>query len=409
MTKTNAALCLTLAVLSAAPAGAAGLDRSPGEIYREALQATAWVHTQKRHGTGWLADAAKRLVVTNYHVVGPAETVSVVFPDYRDGKLIAESRYYKENESALQRKGRAVKGQVVAADPTRDLALVKVDSLPSDVVPLKMADDGPGPSDRVHSLGNPGASDAFWVYTTGTVRQVYRNKFEYQDGQKVDARVIETQAPLNPGDSGGPVVNDRGEVVGVNAAGKANAQLVSLCIDVAEVKALMSGVKDTPHQGTAEPEAAPATPSREPTAADHNNRGVDYCAKEDYTKAILAFNRALRLNPYYVLAYRNRAITFLRVGAAVPYGSRPYYLQALDDYSVVLQLDPKDADAFRERGMVHARLGDLDKAIADYTQAIKVRPDFADAYRSRSKAYRDKGDVDRAVADLDQAIKLRGK
>ncbi len=243
------------------------------------------------------------------------------------------------------------------------------------------------------------------------MRQVYHNRFEYQDGQKVDAQVIETQAPLNPGDSGGPVVNDRGEVVGVNAAGKANAQLVSLCIDVAEVKALLGGVKDAPSREAASPAAAPteSRQSREPTAADYNNRGVDYCGRQEYEKAILAFNRALRLNPYYTLAYRNRAVTFFRIGAATPQGARPYYQQALADYGAALQLEPKDADTYRERGQVQVRLGDLDKGIADFTQAIKIRPKFPEAYRSRSKAYRDKGDIDRAVADLDQALKLEGK
>src|SRR5207237_330040 len=162
----------------------------------------------------------------------------------------------------------------------------------SDVVALKMARGAPGPSDRVHSVGNPGASDAFWVYTTGTVRQVYRNKFQYEDGQKVEARVIETQAPLNPGDSGGPVLNDRGEVVGVNAAGKPSAQLVSLCIDVAEVKALLDGL-----QSPAPKTTAPAN-SRAPSAAEYNNRGVDYCAQEQYDRALIAFDRALRLDPY---------------------------------------------------------------------------------------------------------------
>jgi S1-C subfamily serine protease len=392
-------------LLAASSVGARDSEHTPGDIYRQAAQATAWVHTQKRQGTGWVADGERRLVVTNYHVVGPDETVTVVFPDYRDGKLIAESRYYRDNEPALLRKGRALKGQVVASDKTRDLALIKLDSLPNDVVPLRMAREAPGPSDRVHAVGNPGASDAFWVYTTGTVRQVYRNKFQYEDGQKVEARVIETQAPLNPGDSGGPVLNDGGEVVGVNAAGKANAQLVSLCIDVAEVKALMDGLQ-TP---AAKPSAAVAENSRAPSSAEYNNRGVDYCAREQYDRAITAFNRALRLDPYYALGYKNRAITFLRIGAALPRGSRPYYQQAVDDYGTALLLDPKDADAYRERGLVHVRMGDLDRAIADFTQALKVRPDFAEAYRDRSKAYRDKGDIDRAVADLEQAIKLKGK
>jgi tetratricopeptide (TPR) repeat protein len=403
VTHAKTAFAIVVLALTTLPAGAAEVERTPGEVYQRALRGTAWIHTAKRQGTGWLADADRRLVVTNYHVVGSDEAVTVVFPDFRDGKLIAESRYYRDNEPALLRKGRGVQGRVVASDAKRDLAVIKLDSLPDGVAPLKLAHTAPGPSDRVHSVGNPGASDAFWVYTTGTVRQVYRNKFQYQDGQQVEAQVIETQAPLNPGDSGGPVVNDSGEVVGVNAAGKANAQLVSLCIDASEVRAVLDGLRDAPA-------AAPApASSREPSAAECNNRGVDFCAQESYDKAIREFNKALRLNPYYTLAYRNRAVAYLRAGAASPGQSRPYFQQALYDYNIVIQLEPKDADAYRERGLVHARMGDPDKAIADYTQAIKMKPDLAEAYRGRSKAYRDKGDIDRAVADLEQAIKLQGR
>jgi tetratricopeptide (TPR) repeat protein len=145
--------------------------------------------------------------------------------------------------------------------------------------------------------------------------------------------------------------------------------------------------------------------SRTPTAAECNNRGVDFCSQDQYSKAIREFNKALRLDPNYILAYRNRAVTFFRLAMALQGRSRPFLQQALFDYTTVLMLEPKDANTYRERGLVHSRMGDADRAIADFTQAIKIRPNFAEAYRARSKAYRDKGDIDRALADLEQAIK----
>src|SRR5207249_1567090 len=81
----------------------------------------------------------------------------------------------------------------------------------------------------------------------GAVRQVYRKQFstsgkDGKDSFKVDARVVETQSPVNSGDSGGPVVNDQGELVAVvqGHAPDAQARLVSYFIDVSEVKALMA-------------------------------------------------------------------------------------------------------------------------------------------------------------------------
>lgn len=399
---------LTAAALAMlVPTVALAAERPPGALYDQLLHATGMISVRGRQGTGWLADGPRRLFVTNYHVVGKEESVTVVFPDYRDGKLVPEARYYRENSAALRQKGRAVRGDVVASDPRRDLVIIRLASVPDDIRPLSISRSSVAPSDRVHSVGNPGASDAFWVYTTGTVRQVYRNRFHFENGQEVDARLIETQAPLNPGDSGGAVINDQGEVVGVNAGGKANAQLVSLCIDVTEVVPLLESVgRTTTPMAAPRGDQAPPLP-RNPTPADHNNRGVEFYHREQYDKAIFEYSEALRLDPNYALAYRNRALVYLKIGTLMRGSSRPYLQQALADYGAALTLNPKDAEAYRERGLVHARLGDHDRAIADYSAAIEINPSLAEAYRARSKAYLQKGEVRKADADLDRAVKLK--
>src|SRR5438309_390239 len=77
----------------------------------------------------------------------------------------------------------------------------------------------------------------------GTARQVYHKKFAVgKDENKfvIDARIVETQTPTNPGDSGGPVVNEQGELVAVNDSHNINAQLVNNCIDVSEVRAFLA-------------------------------------------------------------------------------------------------------------------------------------------------------------------------
>ena len=61
-----------------------------------------------------------------------------------------------------------------------------------------------------------------------------------------EAKVVETDSATNPGDSGGPLLNAKGELVGVTQGGAINAQLVSTFIDVSEVKSLLTtkAVKD---------------------------------------------------------------------------------------------------------------------------------------------------------------------
>src|SRR5262249_8483747 len=134
-----------------------------------------------------------------------------------------------------------IRGDVLLSDPRHDLALVRLESIPEGVTELKLADDSAFPSDLVHSIGNPAASDALWIYTSGTVRQGYRRKVRLED-QEVEAQVMETQSPITPGDSGGPVVNDKGELIGVNAAVSRSGNLFSICIDVAEVRDFMDDV-----------------------------------------------------------------------------------------------------------------------------------------------------------------------
>jgi Trypsin-like peptidase domain/Family of unknown function (DUF6263) len=184
-------------------------------------------------GTGWLIDRSQKLLVTNHHVVGHNNDVFVIFPAYKNGEVIPELSHYIKN-------GQRVRGKVIDSDPQRDLAVVQLESVPQEARELKLAAKSPSPMERVHSVGNPEASDALWIYTEGPVRQVYRKKFRYQDGQGIDAVVVETQSPVNHGDSGGPVVNDKGELVAVVSGFNVKARSVSYFIDVSEVRTVIA-------------------------------------------------------------------------------------------------------------------------------------------------------------------------
>src|SRR5262245_47667312 len=105
------------------------------DVYRQTLRATAWVITPTRaKGTGWVLDRGRNVVVTNYHVVGDNETVNVLFPVFRDGKLVADRAFYLDNLNALKQVGRVVK-----RDPSRDLALLALESLPEGTGELTLA------------------------------------------------------------------------------------------------------------------------------------------------------------------------------------------------------------------------------------------------------------------------------
>lgn len=375
---------VALAVLvSAAPARLLA-DENTKAIYRQTLRATCWVVVPDvGSGTGWVVDAEKKLVVTNHHVVLNADRVLVLLPTYKNGKLVSEKSAYKDD--------RGVRAKVIDTDVARDLAILQIiDPLPEGPGEVKLAADSADPSDRVHSVGNPGASDALWVYTSGTVRQVYQREWHHLDlGRRTktfrQARIMETSSPINPGDSGGPVVNDKGELVGVVSSstqrhGNQPVQLISLTIDVSEVKAFL----------------AQTLRLLDPTTADaFILRGERLFERGLYAEAVADFTAALKLDGKNALAYRKRAWAFVCKGDQDT---------ALADCTAAIRLDPEDAWAYHYRGLAHERKKQLDEALADYTRAIQLDARLSHAYNNRGIVYFLRKDFQRAAADFTRAI-----
>jgi hypothetical protein len=239
------ALLLTLTVRT----GPAAAQDEGTSVYKMLLKSTVFLLVPAQDGvsmgSGALVDAKNRIIITNFHVVGTAPEVAAMFPLYQKGNSlpVAEQETYQK----LFQQGKVTIGKVVARHIQADLALVQLPKLPEGVRPLALSKEGAAPGMRVHSLGNPvGASGGMWVYTSGTVRTVYRGRRAFKLDEMaeplvVDTKWVETQSPTNSGDSGGPLVNDRCELVAVTQGGRSSevANLISYFIDVSEVKGLL--------------------------------------------------------------------------------------------------------------------------------------------------------------------------
>jgi S1-C subfamily serine protease len=144
---------------------------------------------QQALGSGFVVDTGGH-VVTNYHVVLGADEIRVSFSN-RD----------------------TVKAELVGIDPSTDLAVLRVDVNSAALTPLPLGNsDLVEVGDPVVAIGNPFGLDR--TATAGIVSGVQRF-ITAPNAFKID-HVIQTDAPINKGNSGGPLLNDRGQVIGVN-------------------------------------------------------------------------------------------------------------------------------------------------------------------------------------------------
>jgi hypothetical protein len=136
---------------------------------------------------------------------------------------------------------------VVFTDPGRDLALLRLARMPACVEPLALAKNCAGPGQDVHCIGSS-MEGSLWARGNGRVRHVETKELSLDRSRRGPVRIVETEAPLTACDRGAPVVNDQGELVGATIAGGA-------CLDVQEVRTMLSEYAKSGRLRMAEPEA----------------------------------------------------------------------------------------------------------------------------------------------------------
>jgi putative serine protease PepD len=189
----------TTKILSAAPSTSLVSQPAAGQLtanqlYRRASSGVVSIQARSGNGTatgsGFEIDSSG-LILTNQHVIDGASEVTVSI------------------DSGITRTGR-----VVGFDRSTDLALLKIDAGGVGLHPLRLADSSRTQvGDRAYAIGDPFGLDR--TLTAGVVSALQRH-IDAPNGFSID-HVIQTDAALNPGNSGGPLLNTAGEVIGINA------------------------------------------------------------------------------------------------------------------------------------------------------------------------------------------------
>lgn len=141
-------------------------------------------------GSGVVLDAKRALIATNYHVIEGSDRISVTLAD-----------------------GKTYPAIKVGVDTDNDIALIQIHNPPANLVEMDLADsDQLAVGQRVLAIGNPFGLDR--TLTTGIISSLGRT-IEVKKGQMLE-NLIQTDAAINQGNSGGPLLDAAGRVIGLN-------------------------------------------------------------------------------------------------------------------------------------------------------------------------------------------------
>jgi tetratricopeptide (TPR) repeat protein len=131
-------------------------------------------------------------------------------------------------------------------------------------------------------------------------------------------------------------------------------------------------------------------------AFGHHHRGVGLLLQQNFDRAIVEFNEALRIDGAFVKSFNSRGNAWRGKGDLD---------NAIVDYNEAIRLDPSFAFPYNGRASAYLNKGEIDRAIDDYSQVIRLDATLAAPYSNRALAWRANGDFDRALADADEGLR----
>ena len=311
-------------------------------------------------GTGFFINQGGD-VVTNAHVLEGASRAVV---KTTDGK-----------EHAVQR--------VVAEDKEGDLVRVSVEIPKEAVRPLPVSAGLPEVGERVMIIGTPLGLDK--TVSDGIVSAV----------RDVPAfgKIIQVTAPISPGSSGSPVINMKGEVIGIATFFVVAGQNINFAIPGERIAKLAPGQEETLSERE-EMKMKDWLASAEGLYAT----GLHFLWAEEYEKALPYFVETVKRNPNHGAGYFQIGYCLAKLGQ---------YKEAIGSYKQALRINPKEAGVHNNLCAAYGKIGRYDEAIKSCEEAVQLKPDFVEAYSNLGWSYQRVGRHQEAIQACQQAIRLK--
>jgi tetratricopeptide (TPR) repeat protein len=272
---------------------------------------------------------------------------------------------------------------VVAEHKEADIIRVSADIPPDLARPLSVSNSIPEVGERVVVIGSPlGLEQTVTDGIVSAVREI-----------RGFGKIIQISASVSPGSSGSPVVNMKGEVIGVATFQVIEGQSLNFAIPGQRAARLIPWPKRT----LAEWQTGRLEEWRA-SAEGLYLTGVAYAWAAEYDKALPYFEKAVTKNPRYAEAYNWIGCCNLQSGR---------HAQAIEAYKQAIRIQPDDAVAHCSLGVAYVALGRYAQAIEALKQAIRIKPDLAEAHFGLGVAYGKLGRYAEAIEGLKQAIRIK--
>jgi tetratricopeptide (TPR) repeat protein len=360
MIKRRLPLCSVLLFVCAVAAAQAQTEASLPELVRRVKPAVVAIVTYDAKGNPLMSGSGFFVrpgqVITNMHVIEGARRVEV---------------------KTLDGKGRVYQSAgALAVDEEGDLALLSVDMPAEHAHSSELQTVLPDEGEKIFVIGNPlrlegSVSDGI----VSAVREVPNL-----------GHIVQITAPISHGNSGSPVFNMKGQVVGVVTIKVVNGQNINLALGAARVEQLKAG-----HLRSFDELAVPKRNGADPDAAAEwwYKNGLSSMWLGNYDGALDSFENAVNKNPRRVEAWIQVGYCLVKQGKNA---------DAIKAYKQALRLRPNAYETYNKLGDAYYYAGNFDEAITAYREAARLRPDGPEAYYNLGMAYLELGNKDAALA-----------